>query len=489
VQTVSRVRRAGQASLVWLLVSTAVAPAAAGGAQPTVAPSLPVLPQLNLEGFLPVVRQQIQRAYDGALAHPEDATVSGTLGMVFDAYEQYDAATIGYERARRLDPNDFRWVYLLGWVQAAQGRHEEAARTLADALRLRPDDLPATLKRAGSLLAIGELEEAAAIYQRVIQVAPTRADAFYGLGRVAAARGDWTSAVTAYQQACDRFAPYGPAHYALSNALRKLGRDADAQRQLRLYEQDGMAVPPQDDPLRRDVEALNLGSVAHIRRGAELEQAGRLEDAIEEQLAAVRVDPQAVQAHVNLISLYGRLARYEDASAHYRAALALDPSQADIHYNYGVLLLHQQNETTAADAFLEALRLNPHHAGAHSNLGAIYVNRGLTAEAAQQFNAVLAERPTDRLAHFNLGRLAAHDEHYEEAIQHLTQTLEPDDASTPRYLYALGATYARAGRTTDALTYLRKAREQAAARGQAALVVSVEQDLRIVEQAAAAVSK
>ena len=242
-------------------------------------------------------------------------------------------------------------------------------------------------------------------------------------------------------------------------------------------------MPPQADPLRGEVAMLNLGSVTHIRRGADLEQAGRIAEAIDEQLAALRVDPQSVQAHINLISLYGRLGRYQEATQHYEAALALDPNQADLHFNYGVLLLKQQDDTGAAEAFRETLRLNPHRVEAHTNLGAIYENRGSVAEALQQFNAALADRPTDRVANFHIGRYLANEARYDEAIEHLKQTLVPEDASTPRYLYALGATYARAGRHSDALKYLRSARDQAAARGQTDLVAAIDQDLRTLEQA------
>ncbi len=436
------------ALIIWMAAFGAV-PASAdrGPDQTPAADALPALPRLDLNGFLPAIQQQVQQAYDNARAHPENADANGTLGMVFDAYEQYDAALVCYDRARRLDPRSFRWLYLLGSVQAAQGRHQDAAQTFADALHLKPDDTPATLRRAESLLAIGQSQEAGAIYQLVAQAQPDRADAFYGLGRMAAARGDWAGAAAAYQKACDLFPSYGPAHYALATALRKLGRDAESQQQLALYEQNRTAVPPQADPLRGEVTMLNLGSVTHIRRGADLEQAGRIAEAIEEQLAALRVDPQSVQAHTNLISLYGRLGRYHEATQHYEAALALDPSQAGIHYNYGVLLLRQQDDVKAADAFRETLRLNPHYVEAHTNLGAIYGNRGHITEALQQFNAALADRPTDHVAHFQIGRMLAADERYDEAIEHLKQTLVPEDASTPRYLYALGATYARAGRS------------------------------------------
>jgi Tfp pilus assembly protein PilF len=76
-----------------------------------------------------------------------------------------------------------------------------------------------------------------------------------------------------------------------------------------------------------------------------------------------------VQAHINLVALYGRLGRFDEAARHYQAAFAIDSNQADLHYNYGVLLLKQGQASDAEKAFLESLRINPHYADAHNNLG------------------------------------------------------------------------------------------------------------------------
>ena len=68
-----------------------------------------------------------------------------------------------------------------------------------------------------------------------------------------------------------------------------------------------------------------------------------------------------------------------------------------------------------------------------------------------------------------------------EAIRHLQQTLEPQDESTPGYLYALGAAYARASDRAQALQYCRQARDRAAALGETQLLASIERDLRTLE--------
>ena len=96
----------------------------------------PDLPHLTFDNFLPVVREQVQKAYAAAQASPDDAEASGQLGMVLDAYEQYDSAEVCYRRAHLLDLRSFRWLYYLGWVQEAQGRHEKAAASLGGAVWL-----------------------------------------------------------------------------------------------------------------------------------------------------------------------------------------------------------------------------------------------------------------------------------------------------------------------------------------------------------------
>lgn len=447
--------------------------------------SVPDLPQLNVEHFLPAVREQVQQAYTAARANPKDADASGRLGMVLDAYEQFDAAATCYRRAHLLDPASFRWRFYLGWVQASQGLYSDAAQTLDGALRVQADYVPAQLKRAESLLAIGRWDEGRDLYQAIVSAHPESAEAHYGLGRVSAHQREWPAAVTAYLKSCDLFPSYGAAHYSLALAYRNLGREADSRQQFDLYGLNRMSVPPSDDPLRRAVAALNVGSVAHIRRGADLEQAGRITEAIAEQAEALRVDPAAVQAHINLISLYRPAGPIRSGSGPLSggAGARSAPGRCSLQ------LRGSPFETGPASGGRKSLSGNPANqpvsAEAHNNLGLLYEQQERVQEAYQQFTAVIESRPNDRAAHFHIGRILANQERYDDAIQHLRKTLVPEDDSTPRYLYALGATYARAGDLSDALACTREARAQAMARGQAQLLVSIEKDLQILEQAAA----
>jgi tetratricopeptide (TPR) repeat protein len=449
------------------------------------AASVPDLPRLTLHNFLPNVREQLQQAHAAAQAKPSSAEASGNLGMILDAYEQYESAEICYRRSHLLEPGSFRWIFFLGWVRAAQGKHGLAVQTLGEALRIQPDYLPAQLKLAAATFANGQEDESGKIYQIIIKQHPEAAEAHYGLGRVYSARGNTPAAAESFLRACELFPSYGVAHYSLALTYRKLGETEKSQQHFRSFEQNRTAVPPLEDPIRRAVSDLNLGASEHIRRGAALEQAGKVDEAINEQLTALQLNPQAVQAHINLISLYGRLGQFQKALESYQAALNLNPNQADIHYNYGVLLLKQGKQQEAQRAFQRALQINPYYSEAHNNLGSLYEQRGQLDEAVHEFEEAVKNQPNYRLAHFHIGRILANQKKYDDAIQHFLKTLAPEDEETPRYLYALAATYARAGDNSNALRYARTAREQAVLRGQIQLLASIERDLNTLEKATA----
>jgi tetratricopeptide (TPR) repeat protein len=438
----------------------------------------PDLPAINLDDFAPGVREQVRAAYADAQAKPQDAAAAGRLGLTLHAYEQYEAAARCYERARRLAPEEFRWAYYFAVARAALGSHAEAADAFRDALRRRPDYAPAQLRLADSLLALGQLAEGEKLYEAVARQNNGLAQAHYGLGRVKTAGGDKAAGVEHYRRALAVFREYGAAHYALGLALRDLGETAQAREHLALSQQYKSSRPPLADPLLDAVAELNAGASEYLRRGVLLDGAGQIEQSIAEHERALAVNPRLVQAHINLISLYSRAGRSDKAEQHYRAAVAINPNLADSHYNFGVLLVGQERYAEAAEAFLRAARLNPFHAEAHQNYAALIEGEGKLDEAAEHYRKAIENKPGYRLAHFHLGRILVHQGKLAEAVEQFHQTLTPEDEETPRYLYALGATYARAGEVQKATHYLRESLKLARALGQTQLAASVESALR-----------
>jgi tetratricopeptide (TPR) repeat protein len=446
------------------------------------ATSLPPLPQLKIANLFPGVVKQVEEADQAARAHPNDAAANGTLAMVLDTYEQYSLAEICYQRAHLLDPKSFDWAYDLGYVLFKEGKYNQAVDALREALKLKPGYTGAKLKLAESLFSAHQLEAAGKVYQEIARQDAQNAEAWYGLGRVQAAQRDSKSAAVSLGKACSLAPTYGAAQFALATAYRKLGEPQKATEHFKLYRANMTNVPPPVDPVRAAVQALNRSATAHLRRGLELAAAGDLQGAIQQHLAAINSDPNNVQSYINLIQLYARVGENDKAVEAYQKAVQLNPNRADCYYNYGVLMFDLRKYSDSEQAMRKALQINPYYAEAHDNLGYLLAMQGHFDEALEEYRKAVSERPDFRLAHFHIGQIFANQGKYPEAIRQFQEILTPNDASTPGYLYALGATYARAGDRQNALLYMRKARDEAAARKQEQLLTSIQRDIESLER-------
>jgi tetratricopeptide (TPR) repeat protein len=444
--------------------------------------SAPPLPSVRPETFDAHARGQVREAYETAVGNPADPEANGRLGMLLYAYEQFEMAAPCFERARLFAPRDPRWPYYLGRAQASLGGHARAAASFREALRLNPVYLPAELKLAESLLESGEMEESRKIYETISSRQPGAPAAWYGLGRIHAARGELEAAMSTLHRACELFPEFGAAHFALARAYRDRDDRARAQEHMASYTRNKLAWPPLPDPLLEAIHELKTGPHARLRKGIYLAEQGDLDGAVAEHEQALAADPRLAQPHIHLIRLYGRLGRPEKAEEHYRACVAIDPNLIDSHYNFGVLKTEQKKYAEASQAFRRVLELSPSHAEAHNNLGSRLLLEGRTDEAALHFRAAIESKPNYRLARFNLGRILANQGRFEEAISEFRHTLTPEDTDTPRYLYALAAAHVRSGDRAGGLKHMREALRLASAMGLQDLLPSIKRDLKTLEE-------
>jgi tetratricopeptide (TPR) repeat protein len=440
------------------------------------------LPALALDSLPAIVKHRLQTMYDEAQARPRDASAAGRLAMGLHAHGQFQSANAAYQRARHLDPHSFEWAYLDAVVQAKLGDYVGAVGSLRKALALDPAYLPARVALADALLQAEQLESARAECDALLRDYPELAVAHYGCGRVATMRDDTSEALERYRKSVELAPQFGTAHYALALAYRDAGLADRAAAHLDAYRRLGARRPLPPDPLIERVNAFRSTARHLIVEGARLEEAGRIEESIALQLKALEVDPAAAQAHVNLISLYGRRGEQESAQRHYHAALKLQGDRAGAHYNWGVLLAAAQRFDEAADAFRRALQINPFHPQAHNNLGTLLAGQGKLAEGATHYQHVIANDPGHRLARFNLGRVLVALGRPREAAEHFERLLVPEDNDTPRFTHALAVAWLTAGDIATARRYGEQALDAARRLGQTELAAKIEQDLTRMKQ-------
>ncbi|MPY90221.1 MAG: tetratricopeptide repeat protein [Luteitalea sp.] len=462
---------------LWLLLLPLAA-----SAQDSRADRLPPLPQLRVELFEPAIRDTVSAAYEEARRKPADGEVNGRLGMVLQAHQQLESAAQSYQRASLLQPGAFRWRYLLGTVQAELGETEQAAESLQSALDRQPDYFPARLKLAEALFALGNARASLNLYE---QLATEHADSsvlHYGLGRVHFAAGNLRLAERSYRRACEISRDFRAAHYALARIYTKLGDTAKAERHLALYRSSRGAAPAPEDPLMRDVVSLRSGARSHLERGLAHQDKGEIERAIAAYHEALRIQPDYVQAHVNLLAAYVSLSDWGKARQYYEKTVALHRDSAEAHYNYGIVLSRQGNRLKARRAFRKALQINPFYAEAHSNIGYIEAQDGDLELAAKHFRLALQHRPGYREAQYNLARVLMERNEFHDVIALLEPSVDVVDDYSPRLLHTLADACTRAGLFESGISYARKAAELAASLDQHALASQIREELNAAEK-------
>ena len=439
--------------------------------------SLPPLPQLALDELPDAARADVTRAFEDARARSTNPQAVGALAKVLHAWEQWDAAHEAYARAQALAPGAFEWHYLDAILLQRVVRHAEAAARLKAAVALSPEYAPARVKLAESLLESRDLKESARLFEELARHPATEPMGRFGLGRIAAAEGRHEAAIGHFQRAIELFPEWGSAHYALALSFRALGRREDARHALQQHAKHGARWPALEDPVFATVAETRDDGRAMLARGVKLAERGELDEAIALHEKALAGDASLVQAHANLISLYGRQKNWAKAEEHYRGAVRAGVELERAHYDYAVMLGLQGKLEEAEAAYRKALEINPLHAQAHNNLGELLERQRKPDLALAAYQRAVDAQPRFRLARLNLGRMLLALGKPDEALAQFERIVEPRDAEAPRYLFALATAHVRSGRREEGIKWATEAKSLALQYGQNELAAAIEREL------------
>ena len=173
----------------------------------------------------------------------------------------------------------------------------------------------------------------------------------------------------------------------------------------------------------------------------------------------VAYNPDARDAHLNLVGPLADAGRLDEALAAARIGVERRPDNADAHTNLGSVLVRLERWDEADAVLRTALGLDPRHPGLHQNLGEALRRRGRYGEAIEMYGNALDADPDLALAHGGLGIALFESGRHDEALAALDRALalEPDGPSAGNISLFAGRAARAAGRLDAAEAHFRRA--------------------------------
>ena len=192
----------------------------------------------------PEAEETLKRA--GARA-PSDAEIPYHLGRIYYQQGRHKEAAESFRRATELDPRAYNAWDNLGLASEALGDVAQAQQHFLKAIALVHKDHPrydvVYANFADLLIRLGNFQRAFDLAAEAAQRNPEDPRNFFLGGKALVQLGRSDLSVRWFEQAIALNADYPEPHYLLSQAYRKLGRSADADRMLKSFQAAAARAP------------------------------------------------------------------------------------------------------------------------------------------------------------------------------------------------------------------------------------------------------
>lgn len=156
-------------------------------------------------------------------------------------------------------------------------------------------------------------------------------------------------------------------------------------------------------------------------------EAGRLAEAEQQYVNALRADPRHLGALLGYAHLMDHAGHGNEAIRLYQQAAAAHPNEASVFNDAGLCYARNGQLNPAAAHLARAVQLQPKKALYRNNLAVVLVETGQNEQALAQLRAVHAES----VARFNLGQLLLRKGESQAAAEQFSAALRADPAMLP----------------------------------------------------------
>ncbi len=175
---------------------------------------------------------------------------------------------------------------------------------------------------------------------------------------------------------------------------------------------------------------------AHLLRGFIASSTSRPDEAIAEDRAAIKLDPQWAYAHHCLAFVFDQQGKLDESAKEYRQAIRMNetsipwwstrsnPDFADPHINLGWVLLEQHKPDDAIAECRRATAIAPKSAYARYLLGSSLDDRNRTDEAIAEYRAAIRLDPRYANPHAGLAGVAIEQNKLDDAMAEIQRALQ-----------------------------------------------------------------
>jgi len=290
-----------------------------------------------------------------------------------------------------------------------------AEQALNQAVKLEPNNYRAWFDLGFVYIALNRDTDAIAAYRNSVAADSTVFESNLNLGLMLARTNDPDAAK--YLRAATQLKPTAKPEEGLYRAWISLGHVLESTDP-----KEAVAA------LRKASELKPNIAEPHLLAAAAAEKSNDLATAEQEYKTAAELDPKSVDAAAGLANIYMQTKRLPEAESALRKYLALDPENAKAHLQLGRVLAAQKKNEDAQSEFESALRFSPSDAAANRELALLYVDNKQFAKAEPLFRAALQKDPRDAELHHRLASVLIEQRKYEEGQKEalLAVNLKPD---------------------------------------------------------------
>jgi tetratricopeptide (TPR) repeat protein len=335
---------------------------------------------LFASSFLQSALQANQDFVVNARNHPDNASANHLAGEYYLRHNQFADAIPYLEQARRLDPTNYinRYDLALAYLQtkALDKSRQLVSQLIKETGKAELHNLLGDVDEAG-----GRVDEAAREYELAARLDPSEKNLF-DLGSDLLNHGSFQSALTVFQYADKNYPKSAKLHVGLGISYYSLGQYDDAVRTLC----EAFDLNPED------TKALDF-------LGKMRDTSPHYAEEVKRRLAFfVHTYPSnAAAEYYYALSLMNRSAVPSGESnrateVHLLRAIQLKPDFPDAHYELGVLYQGEGDYKKAAAQLEISAAQQPAHLQVHYHLAQVYQKLGRADLARREFATLKAEK-------------------------------------------------------------------------------------------------